>query len=818
MPDDDTPGLDEPVPPSQEKTLLRSRDKTPLTKRPQPEERPRGRSLDEIDREDSRHGLRLGPDKYEVRKKLGAGGFGDVYVAFDTDLNREVALKMVRGQRPSERFLDEAQVMGQLEHPHIVPLHDLGVTANGKLYYTMRMVRGRTLGGIITGLKKEVPEDVEKYSLTRLVQIYLQLLQAVSFAHGRGVVHRDLKPGNIMLGAHDEVQLLDWGLAKLIGSDKTDVRTSREAPTVEGATLGTPHYMAPEQVGGGGEIDERADVYALGVILYELLTLRVPFRGTVGQILAAHECEAPKPPRQVAPDREVPLELERICLTALCKDPAERPRSADELYRQVQEWLTATVERQKRRELATVKLEEGRERLDDYRRRKAELDVLEQEAAAVRTRYHGYQPVAEKDELFATEDRLRRRRDELLEVAGEVADRLTGALEIDPEYAASRELLADYYWEQFIDAEMRADEPSRRYYEQLIRRYDDGRRAAALLGSGTVTLASDPPGATVVLHPLEERQLQLTAGPGKTLGTTPHGPFELAMGRYLVTVERDGARPLRYPLHITRSRRVEATVRLFRDEEIGAGFAHVPAGPFLAGGDPAASSPLGRDLVHTGDFFIAVHPVTLGEYLEYLQDLARRDPGAAMKRGPRNGEHAPTYLLRAADGVALPQWDEDGKEWDLRRPVAGISWHDADDYCAWRSRRDARSYRLPTELEWEKAARGVDGRLFPWGDRFDPSLANMRDSRPTMGPVAVDEFPTDVSIYGVRGTAGNLREWTSTRLVTGADDHEREWCVVRGGAWFAPALYSRVATRDWFAPGEASEQYGFRLAVTPTAP
>ena len=163
--------------------------------------------------------------------------------------------------------------------------------------------------------------------------------------------------------------------------------------------------------------------------------------------------------------------------------------------------------------------------------------------------------------------------------------------------------------------------------------------------------------------------------------------------------------------------------------------------------------------------------------------------------------------------LTIPTVDTEGDRWQSRWPVFGVTWHDAIAYCAWRSERDGRSYRLPTEQEWEKAVRGVDNRWFPWGRRFDPSLCDMRESRrerPT--PETVDSFPRDVSVYGVRGFGGNVRDWTSSELVQGTGPERRSGRVLRGGAWDLEARDCRSASRYWIEPGGLYPDLGFRLA------
>ena len=155
--------------------------------------------------------------------------------------------------------------------------------------------------------------------------------------------------------------------------------------------------------------------------------------------------------------------------------------------------------------------------------------------------------------------------------------------------------------------------------------------------------------------------------------------------------------------------------------------------------------------------------------------------------------------------------DPDGDPWDPRFPVFGISWHDAVAYCAWRSEREGFEVRLPTETEWEKAARGVDGRWYPWGNRFDASLSNMESSRREgRCPVPIDEYATDVSVYGVRGLGGNTRDWTASLYEEGAAGAASR--VLRGGCWYYTALICRAAYRIRYSPSNRNDNDGFRLA------
>lgn len=310
----------------------------------------------------------------------------------------------------------------------------------------------------------------------------------------------------------------------------------------------------------------------------------------------------------------------------------------------------------------------------------------------------------------------------------------------------------------------------------------------------------------------------------RLLGTTPlpRTPLPrtaLPMGSYLVVLRKAGFRDTRYPVFISRNKEWKGEVTLFTSADIGAGFVHVPAGPFLCGGDPECRGwDLPRSEPWVEDFLVAEHPVTNGEYLEFLDDLVGREGMLAAKaRSPRRGGDAPetTYLVERDGRLALAEADAEGDAWLPGQPACGISWHDAMAYCAWRSERERREIRLPTELEWEKAARGVDGRWFPWGNRFDPSCCNMVESRRKDEGVTVrvedigTRFPTDVSAYGVRGMGGNIRDWTATR-----PDMDRDTRVVRGGCWNVLRIAARCANRSLSVPTFVSGVIGFRVGVS----
>ncbi|GAB4562505.1 MAG: hypothetical protein Tsb0020_10910 [Haliangiales bacterium] len=785
-------------------------------------------------------------DRYRVLRLLGEGGMSRVYLAFDYDLRREVALKVLRVQGPEmrERFLEETQVLAQLEHPNIVPLYDIGYVGTDRMYCTMFYVRGQTLRSVISALRDGDEDATRVYSLTRLMQIFLDVTQAVSYAHAKGVVHRDLKPANVMLGEHGEVQVLDWGLAKVLDHRSVETSTNFQL-TRAGQILGTPAYMAPEQV-DGIDVDQRADVYALGVILYELLTLKLPLSGpNLRTLMAALLTENPPWPNRVAPDRQIPKELEKLTMRALEKEAHMRQQSASELTDAIQNWLEAEADRARRHQLAEQKAAEGREKLDAYLQLKTDVVHLEAEAELISKRFQGWQSVDEKAALYEAEDRCREARRALTETASDVVAVLTEALGFERENRTALELLADYYWDRFRDAEavQNADEVD--FFGKLVDRYHGGKYERELLGHGSLSLRTEPAGADAQLYRFQERRLVLEPEPLHNIGPTPLGPIPLPMGSYLVVLRKEGYRDVTYPVFISRNRNWSGDVTLYADDELGPDFIHIPAGPFIQGGDSETQWSMPRAEPFVDDFLIARHPVTLAEYMEFLDEIAADDPERALKRCPRRTPDGGNYLdlralLKGREGGlrmptsaidAAPAAEERGQDKpsasepkktvedaliDPRAPVCGISWHDAVAYCEWRSERDGRAYRLPTSVEWEKAARGVDGRWFPWGNRYDASLCNNRESQPSRPSlVRVDEFPTDVSVYGVRGMSGNLRDWTASESYQGEGDTQHSYRIARGGAWYGGRTSARCADRFWFEPFHVYYFVGFRLAQTP---
>jgi WD40 repeat protein len=283
---------------------------------------------------------RLLGGRYDTQGEIGHGGMGVVLAAHDVVLRRDLAIKMLPDdeQVPDElvaRFFAEAHIQGQLQHPNICPIHDLGVDEQGRPFIAMKRVKGRSLDEVLAEVARaEAQGQAHDYPQVRLLDVFLRVCDAVAFAHARGILHRDLKPENVMMGEFGEVLVMDWGVAKVMNRLERQGHPLPCAPvgTQYGSAVGTPGYMPPEQEAGDlDHIDERADVFGLGGILYAILTCKAPRPMDGGYVIV--------PPSRRAPERHVPLDLEAATMKALAYTPGARYASVAELRSEVAVFL-----------------------------------------------------------------------------------------------------------------------------------------------------------------------------------------------------------------------------------------------------------------------------------------------------------------------------------------------------------------------------------------------------------------------------------------------------------------------------------------------
>jgi hypothetical protein len=289
-------------------------------------------------------------ERFESRGEIGRGGMATVYHVVDRNLLRHSAMKVLApelGRRESYRlrFLEEAQIGGQLDHPNIVPVHELGIDDNGALYFTMKRVVGETLEGWLE--RDAGPRTVQM--IGPYLEVLVKICDALSFAHSRGVVHRDLKPANIMIGSHSQVYLMDWGLARIIDTQSASTKqsgprsiaTTRDRDNVEldeeGMVAGSLEYMPPEQAKAHNHlVDERSDVFALGAVLYHVITGYAPFRADdLRERVAKAQAADFTPVELMEWANPLPRRLGRIAERAMSYDPEQRYQSAEELKQEL---------------------------------------------------------------------------------------------------------------------------------------------------------------------------------------------------------------------------------------------------------------------------------------------------------------------------------------------------------------------------------------------------------------------------------------------------------------------------------------------------
>ena len=285
---------------------------------------------------------------YMFGEAIGRGGIGEVMAAHDLRVGRDVAIKRLRTAKPTDdeaqRFLREARIQARLEHPAIPPVYELGRDPGGRPYFAMKRLAGTTMAELLS-----VPEQNRQ----RMLRAFTEVCQAIDFAHARGVVHRDLKPGNIMLGDYGDVYVLDWGLARVVGEAITEVVTDDidSLDIKSGDLLGTPGYMSPEQIQRVGDTGRPADIYALGAILFEILAGETLHPRGPTAVSSTVNNEANPSPAKRRPDRTVPPELDALCITMVSIDPATRP-NARRVAERVQAYLDGDRDVARRRTMA----------------------------------------------------------------------------------------------------------------------------------------------------------------------------------------------------------------------------------------------------------------------------------------------------------------------------------------------------------------------------------------------------------------------------------------------------------------------------------
>ena len=656
--------------------------------------------------------------RYRIEEQVGEGGMARVFKAWDMRRSVYLALKLLREDLAEDivfvrRFQREARALSDLQHPHIVRFYGLE-EEDERVFLLMDYIEGTTL-------RREIRQAKGPMPLERIVEILRPVCAALGYAHSQGLVHCDVKPANIMIDANGRVLLADFGIARM----------SETATTATMVGAGTPAYMAPEQIKGLNPTPQ-TDIYALGIVLYEMLGGgERPFTGEQAVITGAtaekvrweHLNLLPPPLRRFNPD--IPPELESVVLKCLEKEPAHRFAGAGEVFEAFRRIVPGAAPAAQMEQARTVSAPDaGRPPAVGSAAQPAAVPLPEQVSV-------GSPPLIGRQPPRTPAAAV-------IFLAVVLVLAVAGALWAGGSISATRRQAAD------LQATLSA---------QATLAFFQPEQAGAV---ETQNLASLPPSPT----------------------ETPPPPTETP----------DLSNP---PLNADSG-------ETWRRPADGMEMVYIPAGEFLMGSadsdEQADADEKPQHKVYLDAFWIDQTEVTNAMFETFVW--------------------ASGYSITGADW-RHPQGPASSLKGLAQHPVVQVSWHDASTYCEWAGGR------LPTEAEWEKAARGEDGRIYPWGDAA-PGCSLLNYAGCKGDATAVGSYPAGASPYGLFDMAGNVWEWVLDWYAGNyyaSSPHENpsgpesgEYRGLRGGAWYSGDRDARAANHRRGVPGFRYDNIGFRCA------
>lgn len=792
-------------------------------------------------------------ESYADVHTIGIGGFGAVYAAKEPGLERKLALKILRPRyrQQTERvksFIREARITAQIDHPNIVPVHRIGVFDDAGVFFSMKRINGETLRSILRKLQENRPGFRKKYNLSRLIDIFLGACHGIYYAHQNGILHCDLKPENMMVGNFGEVLVMDWGMAHYIpgedqvGNAKPD--DDLQSDCRHGVRLGgTPVFMAPEHLSlSSNSPTVRSDIYALGCVLYSILTWKSsPFEGseTLEEIQKQVVQGKLIPPRRCAPKSQtVPRELEAICLKAMARNPEKRYGSVEELIEELRNYrdglpvnayspspiykfgkfifrrplvpvvfflallvwcgfslysfFSDRLYIEYLRTSAVNNFRNGERRLMQAKSRSSQLKRGASDAAEMRA----WETAMASDAADAEAD-LKSAMDFLVRIPVKYRDRQIFSVlsqkifrELVGFYTMTRNdkkllEIVDAFKNKWPDifASCRKADPQ---LDKVVER--------ALAGKGTLAITGIDKSMKWYI---EDRQGKKIAIQVETKSEeNSRIVVQLPVGYYTVVAVRDGKDHSRIPARVSLSS--DGVVNIGTLYDVPDGMILVPAGEFAHA--PEYSNNFSR-LSYEKDFFIKRTEVTVGEYLEFWKKI--KDPVLRKKYA--------SYYFSTKDSLRSSRsWDDNGRilkpGLDLKHPVSGISGMAAEAFCNYIGKKMKCRVTLPSRSQWNKAAGGIDGFEYAWGNTYKKGMAGVNS-----GTLAVvGSFPSDSSIYGVLDLTGSVREFVK---VPSAGKAEKSTFAIAGGSYYSSPEVARNSSIAYSSRG--GNDVGFRYVITP---